>query len=195
MATIGSPVETVLAAAAVLSWNELFPASISIEIVSEAENLLMVTENNMDELEECLSLFDSILVWAKKHDMGENNRLKWMVEQLIDFDTQHMLVIGFSGRGKSTFVNSIVGEEVQDSPTSTVVMFKDSDELCISEIADSETMHLSDFSTFHERMERRRNAFDSIIEFKQPIPFLQEQHFTLLDTPGLKGTYRTAPKY
>jgi GTP-binding protein EngB required for normal cell division len=185
---VGSPADTVLAAAAVLSWNELFPASISIEIVNEAENLLLVTENNMDELEECLSLFDSILVWAKAHDMGENNRLKWMVEQLIDFDTHHMLVIGFSGNGKSTFVNAILGEEVQDRPTSTAVMFKDSEKLCISEITDSETIQLSDLSDFHERMERRRNAFESIIEFKQPIPFLQEQGLALLDTPGLKGT-------
>jgi GTPase Era involved in 16S rRNA processing len=185
---IGSPAEIVLAAAAVLSWNELFPASLSIEIVSEAENLLLVTETNMNELEECLSLFDSILVWAKAHDMGENNRLKWMVEQLIDFDTQHMLVMGFSGRGKSTFVNSILGEEVQGSPTSSAVMFKDSEELCISEISDAETIQLAALSDFHERMERRRNAFESIIEFKQHSPFLKEQRLAILDTPGLKGT-------
>ncbi|WP_342429802.1 dynamin family protein [Neobacillus sp. FSL H8-0543] len=185
---LGYPAETVLASAAVLSWNELFPASISMEIVSEAERLLLMTENNMDELEECLSLFESILDWAKAHDMGENNRLKWMVEQLIDFDTQHMLVIGFSGCGKSTFVNAILGEEVQDSPTSTAVLFRDSEELCISEITDFETSQLSDLSKFQERMDRRRNAFESIIEFKQPIPFLQEQRLTLLDTPGMKGT-------
>ncbi|MDF2858966.1 MAG: GTP-binding protein, partial [Neobacillus sp.] len=185
---VGSSAENVLAAAAVLSWNELFPTSLSIDIVNQAESLLLVTENNMDELEECLSLFESILVWAKAHDMGENSKLKWMVEQLIDFDTQHMLVVGYSGSGKSTFVNSILGEEVQDSPTSTVVMFKDAEEYCISEITDTETIPLADLTDFHERMERRRNAFESIIDFKQPFPFLKERCIGLLDTPGLKGT-------
>ncbi|WP_235749725.1 tetratricopeptide repeat protein [Neobacillus bataviensis] len=77
----------VLSSAAVLSWNELFPASISMSIVSEAEKLISLTETDMDELNECLFLLDSIMSWAQAHDMGENNRIKWFVQQLVDFDT------------------------------------------------------------------------------------------------------------
>lgn len=184
------PEHFVLATASVLAWNELFPASISMSIVSEAENLLAETKDHIDELEECLKLFDSILKWAKDHDMGENNQLQWMVQQLIDFDTHHLLISGLSGTGKSTFANVILGGEFQDSPTSSVVMFKDDEELNIYEITDQETVPLADFSQFQERMDRRRNAMESIIEFRQPIPFLYEQRLALIDTPGLKGNYQ-----
>jgi GTP-binding protein EngB required for normal cell division len=186
---LASPKQRVLAAAAVLSWNELFPTSISLSIVSEAENLLAQTEHIMDEFEECLDLFESILYWAKDQDMGENNRLKWMVQQLTNFKTSHLLVTGLSGNGKSTFINSILGEEVQDCPTSSVVMFKDSENVNFYEISDYETIQLEDFTQFQERMDRRRNALDSILEFQQPIPFLYEQSVALIDTPGLKGTH------
>ena len=38
-------------------------------------------------------------------------------------------------------------------------------------------------------MDRRRNALESIIEFKRPNAFLQENKVALIDTPGLKGNY------
>ncbi len=180
--------DTVLAAAAVLSWNELFPASISMSIVNEAEKLISLTETDMDELEECLTLFDAITTWAQSNDMGENNRVKWIVQELVDFDNQHLLITGLSGSGKSTFVNLVLGEDLQDSPTSSVVMFKDSEEE-ITEITDREVTRLSDFSDFQERMDRRRNALESIIEFKRPNAFLHENKVALIDTPGLKGNY------
>lgn len=184
------PKHTVLVSAAVLSWNELFPTSISLAIVSEAENLIGETESHIDELEECLNLFDGIISWAKMHDMGENNHLKWMVQQLNNFDTHHLLITGLSGSGKSAFINTVLGEEIQDSPTSSIVMFKDHEDLTINEITDQETFTLEDFTHFQERMDRRRNALESIIEFKQPFPFLYEQKLALIETPGLKGSHQ-----
>ncbi len=181
--------DTVLAAAAVLSWNELFPASISMSIVSEAEKLISMTESDMDELEECLTLFHAITNWAQANEMGENHRIKWIVRQLVDFDTQHLLITGLGGSGKSTFVNLVLGEDLQDSPTSSLVMFKDSTEEEILEITDREITSLSGFSDFQERMDRRRNALESMIEFKRPNTFLQENKIALIDTPGLKGNY------
>lgn len=179
----------VLAAAAVLSWNELFPASLRMSIVNEAEKLISITETDMDEQEECLTLFDAIINWAQANEMGENNRVKWIVQQLVNFDTQHLLITGLSGSGKSTFVNLILGEDLQDSPTSSLVMFKDSKEEEITEITNREIASLSGFSDFQERMDRRRNALESIIEFKRPNAFLQDNKIALIDTPGLKGNY------
>jgi tetratricopeptide (TPR) repeat protein len=184
------PKHAVLASAAVLSWNELFPTSISMSIVSEAENLISETEGHIDELEECLNLFEAIISWAKTQDMGENNHLKWLVRQLNDFDTHHLFVTGLSGSGKSAFINTILGEEIQDSPTSSLVMFKDFEDLNIYEITDQETVQLADFTQFQERMDRRRNALESIIEFQQPFPFLYEQKLALIETPGLKGSHQ-----
>ncbi|WP_286230977.1 dynamin family protein [Neobacillus mesonae] len=177
------------ASAAVLSWNELFPASLSVTIVKEAENLISTTEIELNELEECLTLFNSIMEWAEAHDMGSNNRVKWMVEQLTDFETYHLLVTGLSGSGKSTFVNNLFDEDLQDSPTSTVVMFKNADGEEITEITDFEITRLEEFADFQERMDRMRNALESVIEFKHPNGFLQENGLAIMDTPGLKGNH------
>ena len=177
----------VLSSAAVLSWNELFPASISLSIVSDAEKLISMTETDMNELDECLSLFDSIMNWAQAHDMGKNYRIKWIVDQLVDFDTQHIFITGLSGTGKSTFVNTILGEDLQDGPTSSVVMFTHAEDCEVTEITDREIICLPDFSDFQERMDRRRNALESMIEFKLPNVFLQENRVAFIDNPGLKG--------
>lgn len=184
------PEHNVIVSAAVLSWNELFPTSISMSIVNVAENLIGETEGQINELEECLDLFESIINWAKTHDMGENNHLKWMVQQVNDFDTHHLFVTGLSGSGKSAFINTVLGEEIQDSPTTSLVMFKDFDDLNIYEITNQETIPLEDFTHFQERMDRRRNALESIIEFQQPFPLLYEQKLALIETPGLKGSYQ-----
>lgn len=179
----------VLASAAVLSWNELFPNTISLSIVSEAEQLISITETDINELEESLALFDTIVDWAEAHDMGQNNRYKWLVEQLVDFDRQHLLITGLTGSGKSTFVNTVLGEDLQDSPTSSLVMFRDSEEEEIMEITDWQIASLEGFTEFQERMDRRRNALESIIEFKLPNGFMQENKVTFIDTPGLKGNH------
>ncbi|WP_042460414.1 dynamin family protein [Neobacillus dielmonensis] len=178
----------VLSAAALLSWNELFPASLSLVIVEEAEKVISTTAVEMDELEECLNLFASIIKWAHAHDMGDNGRMQWITRQLVEFDTHHILVAGLSGTGKSSFVNMVLGEPLQDSPTSTVVMFKDAEELEITEITDWEMNHLEGFSAFQERMDRLRHALESVIEFKLPNRFLAENEMAFIDTPGLKGT-------
>lgn len=184
---ISSPSHMVIASAAVLSWNELFPVSINMSVVSEAEKIISNTEHEIDELEECLKLFDSILQWAEKNDMGENNRLKWMVQQLINFETHHLVLTGLSGTGKSTFVNTICGEDLQDSPTSSVVMFMDHPDLDVFEINNQEIIQLAGLADFQERMDRRRNALESIFEFKRPVRFLQENQLSIIDTPGLNG--------
>jgi GTP-binding protein EngB required for normal cell division len=184
---LADPSTVVISSAAVLSWNELFPESISRSIVSEAENLISTTELHFDEQDECLSLLNSILSWAEAHDMGKNNRVKWIVEQLSDFDTQHIFIAGLSGSGKSAFINMVLGEELQDGPTSSMVMFTDAEEEEILEITDKAFTILPGFTDFQERMDRRRNALESIIEFRHPNQFLQENRIAFIDTPGLKG--------
>ncbi|MGJ7911826.1 dynamin family protein [Neobacillus sp. LXY-1] len=176
-----------MSSAAVLTWDELFPNTISSTIVKEAENLIRIAKADLNEFEESLTLLHSITQWARANEMEEDERVSWLVDQLFDFDTQHLLVVGMGGSGKSTFINTILGEPLQDSPTPSTVMFRHSEELDIKEITVEERMKLAGFSEFQERMDRLRNAQESIIEYRLPSQLLQEQAFALIDTPALKG--------
>lgn len=177
------------AATAALAWSEHFPAKLDAETINDAEILFSQSGKNVNNFEGSLELFDSIMEWAKSHDMGENLRLKWMVDQLTDFSTRHVFVAGLSGSGKSSFLNAILDEEILPAiPTTSAVVFSDNVEVEVDEITDEEVVRLSSFEHFQERLERRRNALESIIEFKQPNSFLGENHLSIIDTPGLTGS-------
>ncbi|XJZ27851.1 GTPase domain-containing protein [Bacillota bacterium Lsc_1132] len=179
----------IVAATAVLSWSELFPARINASTIDEAEILFSQKGKAVRDYEGILELFESIMEWAKDHDMGENLRLKWMVEKLTDFSTHHVFIAGLSGDGKSSFMNAVLGEDILlASPTTSAVLFADSDEMEINEITDEETIQLSSFADFQERLGRRRNALESILEFKKPNSFLSENQLSIMDTPGLTGS-------
>jgi tetratricopeptide (TPR) repeat protein/GTPase SAR1 family protein len=178
----------VLASTAVLSWAELFPASIAPATISDAENLFSHSEKTVNEFDECLHLFDSIMEWAEFHDMGANLRSKWMTEQILNFETDYLFITGLNGSGKSSFVNFALGQEIlPEVSTSSLVVLKDDEDLKIDEITDWEIAGLEGISDFQERLQRRRNALESVIEYKEANKFLNENRLVLIDTPALSG--------
>jgi GTPase SAR1 family protein len=178
----------VLASTAVMSWIELFPGSIPASAISDAENLFSHAQKTVNEFDECLHLFDSIMEWAEFHEMGTNLRSKWITEQLIHFETDYLFLAGLSGSGKSSFVNFILGQDLlPEVSTSSLVVLKDNEELKINEITDWEMVELTDSSEFQERLERRRNALDSILEYKEQSQFLKENQLAFIDTPAIGG--------
>jgi predicted GTPase len=180
------------ASAAVLAWSEKFPSSISPEVVNDAENLIFHSHNETDGLEYSLTLFDSIVKWAEVQHVDPGHRFRWIIRELVDFQTHHLLVAGTSGNGKSAFINSVLGENILTAPTSSVIVFKGDEETEIRKISDEELTTFSSFHEFQEAVDRRLNkAFDNaIVEFSLPSPILQENSLALVDTPGFSDRNR-----
>jgi GTPase SAR1 family protein len=189
---IADRADALFASAAVLAWSEKFPSSISPEVVNDAENLIFHSKNETDGLEYSLTLFDSIVKWAEEQNVGPGHRFRWIIRELVDFNTHHLFIAGASGNGKSSFINSVLGENILTAPTSSVIAFKGHDETEIRKISDEEFTTVSSFHEFQEAVERRSNkALDNaIIEFSLPSPFLQENRLALIDTPGFNGRSR-----
>jgi tetratricopeptide (TPR) repeat protein len=180
------------ASAAVLAWSEKFPSSIRPEVVHDAENLIFHSRNETDGLEYSLTLFDSIVKWAEAQGVDLGHRFRWIIRELVDFQTHHLFVAGTSGNGKSAFINSVLGENILTAPTSSVIVFKGDDETEIRKISDEQLTTFSSFHEFQEAVDRRLNkSFDNaIIEFSLPSSILQENRLALIDTPGFSGRNR-----
>lgn len=110
--------------AAVLAWDEIFPSKIDSANVKNAENLLSYSINHVNGLEYSLHLFESITDWAQKHNIEIGQRFRWLVDELADLRTNRILVTGTSGNGKTTFINSILGENILEKSISNVVVLK-----------------------------------------------------------------------
>ena len=98
--------------AAVLSWEEIFPRSIEAGTIYKAENLLLDLEHSSTSIEDVIVLAKDILAWASKQDLQASETLKWLTTNLTNQDKYQLLLIGTYESGKSTFINTILNEEI-----------------------------------------------------------------------------------
>lgn len=175
---------SLFAAAAVLSWSEIFPDVVHSLAVSDAENLLLKSKKHINLLEESSALFELIATWAENHELESGQKDKWMIRELKDLETKHLLVAGTSGAGKSTLINTVLGEEIIRDEASAFILVKDSDQAEITEITDNEIKEVPDL----ESISLNRRQKESLFEIKLPSGFLKQNGLSLIDTPGLNGS-------
>lgn len=166
------------ASAAVLSWDEIFPSTIQQEVVQKAERLIVHAKNNVDVLEESLVLFEDILSWAEKQVVHIGYPIKWAVRELLDLRVHHLLITGNDEKSKEGVVQSLIGHSFGTTPSSCV-MYRDGDDIEITEINENGLMKIENISEYHEI-----NYKNSMIDFKLPSEFLHENTVTLLDAPS-----------
>ncbi|WP_018663083.1 hypothetical protein [Heyndrickxia acidiproducens] len=172
------------ASSSILAWNDLFPSSISDRQIHEAETILYQADQNFDQLEYPLELFDTIIKWAKVHDLSVSQRLKWTIRELLDFDTRHVMVAGMNGSGKTAFIQSVVADRLPERPTSHVMVARHDEQSVLAVVSDQGII------TAAEENGLQLEA-DAILEWRSPSQFLKENAMTLMDTPGLNGPQRS----
>ena len=101
--------EDVFSVTAIVAWNEIFANQLDESDVFEAKESMRKWQSNKDWLENSLMLFQEIANWAKKNGLDVSGRLRWFIEQLLDFDRQQVTVIGASKAAKHNFLESVVG--------------------------------------------------------------------------------------
>ncbi|MEI4831730.1 dynamin family protein [Bacillus sp. FJAT-53711] len=183
---VANPSYSVFPSAAVLAWDEIFPSQIDSADVKHAENNLSYSTNHTDGLEYSLHLFESITQWAQRNELEMGHRSRWLVGELADLKTNRLLVTGTSGNGKSSFINSILGENILEDSSSNVVVFKNDDHTEINAITDSAITTSENFSEFHNMMSMQRQTYRdrACVEFKLPCRFLSKNRLTFVVTPS-----------
>ncbi|PGZ94757.1 GTP-binding protein [Bacillus pseudomycoides] len=183
---VANPSHSIFPSTAVLAWDEIFPSKIDSADVKHAENALSYSTNYTDGLEYSLHLFDSITQWAQRNDLEMGLRSRWLVDELADLKTNRLLVTGTSGNGKSSFINSILGENILEDSGSNVVVFKNDAHTEINAITDSAITTTENFSDFQNMMSMHRQTYRdrACVEFKLPCRFLSKNKLTFVVTPS-----------
>ncbi|MCP8971017.1 dynamin family protein [Ectobacillus ponti] len=179
------PQVALLPSAAVLAWHSMFADSLETSTVQRAEELISSLAGTYS-LSASMHLFQSILEWAKVNELEAGARLGWWAQEIMEHETYRVLVAGIGGSGKSSFIQSLIGEAVLSTPTAAVTVIREGDSLYMEEITDHGVHSVEELEVFQElTATQRRSKICASVAL--PSPFLQENGLTLLDTPGFDG--------
>ena len=167
------------AASSVISWNEMFPSTLTDSAVYEAENVLLKLEKQSSGFEEAIRLEDEINGWALKQDLQVSNTLTWIMNVLKDRETYKLAMVGTIESGKSSVINTVFGKEVLPEDNTALVVIDHNMDPKIVEISESDIHHVN---KIEERPSfRHQRSFHA----KLDSAFLKENQLTLIDTPSL----------
>lgn len=174
-------------AAAVVSWNEMFPGTLESSVIHEAERVLVEIENRRSGWEEAYALSNEVSNWAKKKGLQTSKPLSWFVNELKNKDTYRLLVVGTFESGKESVINSIVGANILGEENISPVIFDYAEDEEIFEITETDVQKV-------EKMEevpsyRQKRSF----HIKLHSEFLRRHHLTLINAPTLNGKGELLP--
>ncbi|MDQ0216263.1 tetratricopeptide (TPR) repeat protein [Oikeobacillus pervagus] len=174
------------ASSALIAWNEVFPSTISEASVYNAEQLVRRGGMEKRALEKCIQVFESIQEWAGNQRVETDTRLRWLIQELANFQTQHLMVIGTEPSKKPSMFQMLFGDQVMgDFPSKAIMMYSDFDDIDIREMTYTYERDISGLSEFYDTIENAENIEQSLFDFKLPNHFLQKHALTLVDTPEL----------
>lgn len=168
--------DALVASAAVLAWNEVFPTDLESTVVNEAESLVHNAAFHPKLLDDAIDLFESIRKWAEDKNLSVSKRIESMVSELTDVEHHHLLVAGTASNKKSAFVNRFLGEELLDNSAAATVLFKDSEDTDIQVISDQEIKHISGFADLKDSSKQK----DTFIHCNMPLPLLNKNKLGLV---------------
>ncbi|WP_338451147.1 dynamin family protein [Niallia oryzisoli] len=170
------------AAAAVISWNEMFPRTLDSSTVYEAENRLLELEKQTNGYDEAVRLSNEVLHWANKHDLHVTKSLTWIMNAIKNQDSYKLLVVGTDESGKSTCINSMVGNPILPEDNKALVLLDYDEQPGIREIADSEIIEV-------ERIEEQPSfRYQRSYHAKLDSSFLQKHRISFMDTPSINDS-------
>ncbi|KFM99754.1 GTP-binding protein [Bacillus clarus] len=182
--------DSLLVSAAVLAWHEVSPTSLESLLVKSAGALLTNSAIYADlDIATISALFETIAVWAEKNDVDLGHQFTLLVRELYDLTVTQLLVAGTSDHDKSTFINSILGENILNNSLTTPIVFKDNAQTEITEFTELDIRNVPNFNELHHIMDAssQTELEKRCIEIKLPSRFLRKNKFAFLVTPAFHG--------
>ncbi|WP_223703049.1 GTP-binding protein [Sutcliffiella deserti] len=177
---ISNQSNSLFAAAAIMSWSEVFTTAISADVLYDAENRIFRYDNDHLQVSYTVELFQTLIDWAKNNHLEVRHQKKWLFTQLTNLHQKHIVVTGTAQNGKTSFLNSLLGEKILGEEACPVFVRSDGDIAEIKEISHHDTKVVNDLIDHQE---------GSILELKWPSALLEEQHYSLISTSEFDAMY------
>ncbi|MGM0852194.1 MAG: GTP-binding protein [Bacillota bacterium] len=163
-------------AAAVLAWNDVFSYSIEQMVTDEAEMILLEGDSYQARFEDIILFLNKIIDWSERNDASVGYKTKWIAEQLMDLSEHHLLIAGSGSSGKSSFVQSVLGESVGEAEGSTIIYSYHDQQVEVKEIHNHGVHKVESIADFEELMQR-----EAFVEYKLPSEFLKKNGSAIID--------------
>ncbi len=174
-------------AAAVVSWNEMFPGTLESSVIHEGERVLVELENRKGGWDEAYALSNEVINWAEKKGLQTSKPLSWFVQELKNKDTFRLLVVGTYESGKEAVINSIVGANILSEENSSPVIFDHADDEEIFEITETIVQKVEEMEEVPSYRQKRS------FHIKRSSEFLRRHHLTLISAPTMNGKGELLP--
>ncbi|WP_050615621.1 dynamin family protein [Bacillus testis] len=180
--------QALAAYSALLAWNEFFPESIKPGDIQRAENQIWDCAKNADLLDDSLHLFDSLVAWASKQDVEVSAKLRWFVEEILDLSKQNILVAGVNDIGKSSFINTVLKQDLFDGPTRNTIRLKDGERPQLTFVSERDLHSETIVPDVYAVLNRPESAgAKSLTDLAIPSEVLGKNRIAIIDTPGFRG--------
>ncbi|TMU84831.1 GTP-binding protein [Bacillus sp. BHET2] len=163
-------------AAAVLAWGDVFSYSIEQVVTEEAEMVLLEGDSYQARFEDIILFLNKIIHWSARNDSPVGYKTQWIAEQLMDLSEHHLLIAGSTSSGKSSFVQSVLGESVGEAEDSTIIYSYHDQQVEVNEIHDQGIHKVESIADFEELMQR-----EAFVEYKIPSEFLKGNGSAIID--------------
>ncbi|MCA1064292.1 GTP-binding protein [Rossellomorea sp. AcN35-11] len=168
--------EPLYPAAAVLAWNDVFSYSLEPMVTGEAERILLEGDSYQVRFEDIILFLNKVIDWSERHDAPAGYKTQWIAERLMDLGQHHLLIAGSASSGKSSFVQSVLGESVGDSESSTVIYSYHDQQVEVQEIHDNGVHKVESIADFEDLMQK-----EAFVEYKLPSEFLKKNRSAIID--------------
>ncbi|RLL44869.1 GTP-binding protein [Oceanobacillus piezotolerans] len=186
---VSTETDTLFSSAAVLAWNETFPSTMEVDTVKEAERRILDVNEVQHDPKSVYELFETLIAWAKNKGLSLGERYEWMVQQLLNDKTFHLMMVSADATNKEHVVNTLLDKKISGD-WNTTTFYQHHEEYEIHAIQDEERWLVENLNDLKEQAD-----FDSLVcHVKLPAPFLDENKLTIIDTPTISTEQRKARK-
>lgn len=176
---------SIVAAANILAWNDMFPATIEPYDVDIAESLVNKISESEVDLEDILRLFERILEWAADHDIKVDKMFAKKVLAYIPSTAHHLLIVGAPGSGANEYINELIGQTILAEEITSLLSVKDGDYLEVKEITAEDDDVIENLSNFYDEQLSSNRDDDQVRSYELSVPsrYLNENNWIITTAP------------